>query len=183
VPPARKERADSQRNRALVLVAARSAFATEGPDVPLDEIARRAGVGAGTVHRHFPTKNALLAGVVVDRLEEIAALATRVADADDPGTAFFDVVRRLTAEARENLVLTTALDGDTGPEIAAAAARLTAALSKLLDQAQRAGAVKPDITAGSLHAILGGVIAMERRLPEADSGLGLQIVLDGLRAR
>jgi AcrR family transcriptional regulator len=135
------------------------------------------------VHRHFPTKDALLAGVVVDRLEEITELAIGLSAAADPEAAFFEVVRRLTTEARANLVLTTALDGEAGPEISAAGARLTAALSTLLDRAQRAGAVKPDLTAESLHAVLGGAIAMERRLPTAQSGLGLQIVLDGLRAQ
>src|SRR5215472_3500974 len=64
-------RADAQRNRARVLQAARRAFAAEGVSVPLDEIARRAGVGAGTVYRHFPSKEALFEAVVHDRLRQL----------------------------------------------------------------------------------------------------------------
>jgi len=178
----RRLRADAARNRALVLATARDAFATEGPELSLDEIARRAGVGAGTVHRHFPTKQALLAGVVIDRLEGLAALAGDLAEADDAGEAFFEFLERLTDEARENLVLTTALDGEIGPEVARAGAKLTAGLTVLLERAQRAGVVKPDLTAQSVHAILSGVITMERRLAPAERGIGFRVVVDGLRA-
>jgi AcrR family transcriptional regulator len=66
-------RSDARHNRQRVLAAARTSFAEEGPDVPLDVIAERAGVGAGTVHRHFPTKEALIAAVVTDRLAGLAA--------------------------------------------------------------------------------------------------------------
>src|SRR5438876_7565800 len=78
-------RADAQRNRAKVLAAAQEAFAAEGIAVPLDEIARRAGVGAGTVYRHFPTKEALFEAVIADRLEHFAEHATSLGTAEDSG--------------------------------------------------------------------------------------------------
>src|ERR1700744_902266 len=72
-PPAPKLRADARRNREKVLHAARDAFAESGSDVPLDEIAARAGVGAGTVSRHFPSKEALFEAVISARIEDLVA--------------------------------------------------------------------------------------------------------------
>jgi AcrR family transcriptional regulator len=166
-----------------VLAAARTSFAEEGPDVPLDVIAERAGVGAGTVHRHFPTKEALIAAVVTDRLAGLAERATALADAEQPTDAFFEFVRELTAQARQNVVLTSALDrAELGSAGAAAGADLARALGVLLERAQRAGGVRPGLTVTDLHAILSGVIAMERNLSPDHHGMGLDIVLTGLRA-
>jgi AcrR family transcriptional regulator len=147
-------------------------------------IAERAGVGAGTVHRHFPTKEALIAAVVADRLAGLAERATELADAEQPTDAFFEFVRDLTAQARQNVVLSSALDATE-----LASARVTAgtdlarALEVLLERAQRAGGVRPDLTVTDLHAILSGVIAMERNLSPDHRGIGLDIVLAGLRPR
>jgi AcrR family transcriptional regulator len=179
----RRPRADAERNRWLVLDAARAAFAAEGPGVSLDEIARRAGVGPGTVHRHFPTKQALLTAVVVDRLEDLATTARGLIDAPDPGAAFFEFLALLTEHSRENLVLAAALDGEIGPEVTQAGALLTSALAELLGRAQRAGVVKPELSVEALHAILSGAIAAERRLPVRERGIGVRIIADGLRVR
>jgi len=167
-----------------VLAAARESFALDGPDVPLDVIALRAGVGAGTVHRHFPTKESLIAAVVTGRLAGLAARARELADAADPAAAFLAYLRELTAEARHNVALTGALGGTgIGADGAEAAAALAAALGHLLQRAQRGGGVRADLTIPDLHAILGGVIAMERALPAGRQGIGLEVVLDGLTAR
>ena len=91
-------RADARRNRDRVLEAARTAFAAEGSDVPLDEIARRAGVGAGTVYRHFATKEALFEAVVFDRIGELVEEARALSDDPDPGRAFSSFVERLGRE-------------------------------------------------------------------------------------
>ena len=88
-PGPRRLRADARRNRQRVLDAATAAFATEGVAVPVDEIARRAGVGAGTVYRHFPTKEALVEAIVLSRVEWLIGEARVLAGTDDPGTAFF----------------------------------------------------------------------------------------------
>src|SRR3954447_4416845 len=84
----RAPRADARRNRQRVLEAAESAFAGEGISVPIDEIARRAGVGAGTVYRHFPTKDALLHAILAIRVERMTEEAHAAARAPDPGAAF-----------------------------------------------------------------------------------------------
>jgi AcrR family transcriptional regulator len=177
-------RADARRNRERVLAAAREAFANEGPEVPLDVIAERAGVGAGTVHRHFPTKESLVAAVVTDRLAGLAARADALIDAADPTAAFTAFVRELTAEARHNVALSGALGGaGIGPDGAAAAAALAGSLGRLLARAQRDGGIRAELTVPDLHAILSGVITMERSLSAEHQGIGLAIVIDGLARR
>ncbi|WP_037570367.1 TetR/AcrR family transcriptional regulator [Phaeacidiphilus oryzae] len=177
----RAPRADALRNRARILAAAREAFAHDGVDVPLDAVAERAGVGAGTVHRHFPTKEALVTAVIADRLDRLADRAAEF-DGADPVGDFFAFLAELTDSARDNLALASALDGTFGTEGEASAARLAAALESLLAAAQRAGGVRRDVTAAELHAILSGVLAAEGRLPPARRGLGLEIAVAGLRS-
>ena len=98
VSQTRPLRADARRNRDRVLEAALAAFGTEGSDVSLDEIARRAGVGAGTVYRHFPTKEALFEAVVFDRIGELVEEARALLDDPDPGRAFSSFAERLACE-------------------------------------------------------------------------------------
>src|SRR5690242_14517236 len=81
-------RADARRNRQRVLDVAAAAFTTEGPGVSVHEIARRAGVGTGTVSRHFPTKEALFQAIVLDRIEQCVTAARELADSHEPGAAF-----------------------------------------------------------------------------------------------
>src|SRR3984885_5201771 len=97
-PAGRALRAGAARNREKVLRAARDAFAESGYGVPLDEIAARAGVGPGTVYRHFPTKEALFEAVVTVRVQDLAANARAGADAADPGQAFFGFLALVAAE-------------------------------------------------------------------------------------
>src|SRR5262245_60355099 len=83
-------RADARRNRQRVLEVAFAVFAAEGLAVPVHEIARRAGLGTGTVSRHFPTKEALFQAVFLDRVERLADRARMLAEAGDPGAAFVE---------------------------------------------------------------------------------------------
>jgi AcrR family transcriptional regulator len=175
----RAPRADALRNRARILTAARAAFARDGVDVPLDTIAERAGVGAGTVHRHFPTKEALVTAVIADRLDQLADRAAELGD--DPAEDFFTFLAELADSARDNLALTSALNGSFGIEGEASAARLANAFQALLSAAQRSGDVRRDVTVAEVHAILAGVLATESRLPPTRRGLGLEIAIAGLR--
>ena len=177
----RAPRADAQRNRAKILAAAGEAFAGEGPDVPLDAVAALAGVGAGTVHRHFPTKESLIAAVVAARLERLADRADALGA--EPSADFFAFLTELAAEARQNIVLASALGGTLGAEGDQAAQRLSKGLASLLRAAQRSGVIRDDITVAELHAIIAGAVAIERGLPAGRQGLGLEVVLAGLRAR
>src|ERR1700739_2192398 len=96
--PARPLRADAARNRARVLEVAYETFAAEGLSVPIDEIARRAGVGAGTVYRHFPTKADLFRAVVEDRIRRIVEEGRALLAAGDPGEALFKFLRSMVLQ-------------------------------------------------------------------------------------
>lgn len=104
-------RADARRNRERVLAVAREAFAAAGVGVPLDEIAARAGVGAGTVYRHFPTKEALFEAVIVARVQDLLTEARDRLHAADPGAAFFGYLARLGAEAAMKRDMSDAFSG------------------------------------------------------------------------
>src|SRR5881409_3662812 len=97
--PARPLRADARRNRARVLQVAYETFAAEGLAVPIDEIARRAGVGAGTVYRHFPTKEALFEAVFADRVRHMLADGRALLDSVGPGEALYAFLREIVRTA------------------------------------------------------------------------------------
>ncbi|NYI88148.1 AcrR family transcriptional regulator [Amycolatopsis endophytica] len=176
-------RADARRNRARVLAAAHAAFADEGPSVPLDEIARRAGVGAGTVYRHFPSKEMLFEAVVLDRIAWLTEQARERLEAGDPGVVFFEFFDVVAAQALLNKALCDALEASTGLPMKATSdesSEFRAAFADLLRRAQAAGTVRADVEPGDLAALLAGYLAIQRQAPE---GRPLaRIISDGLRA-
>ncbi|MFE6924031.1 TetR/AcrR family transcriptional regulator [Nocardia sp. NPDC057663] len=173
-------RADARRNRELVLTAAQEAFAAEGLSVPIDEIARRAGVGAGTVYRHFPTKEALFTAAIIDRVERAAAYARELAEAADAGAAFFEFLAFL---GRENGVKRDLADAVGSDQLAAlgASADLTGAIGTLLRRAQRDGAIRSDIDVDDLMLILKAGFGATREADERQRNLTFAVILDGLR--
>lgn len=178
-------RADAQRNRARVLAAAEAVFAAEGIGVPIDLIAEKAGVGVGTLYRHFPTKEKLFEAILVGRMEEIAADARRRADAPDPGAAFFAFLGYIVDESALKRDLIQALLG-AGVEIEEAVADvkedLHSSVSALLAAAQAAGAVRADVTAAVVLSLVGATcLAAERPHLAAPPADILAIVCDGLR--
>ncbi|HEV2780424.1 MAG TPA: helix-turn-helix domain-containing protein [Actinophytocola sp.] len=178
-------RADAQRNRARVLAAATEAFAAEGLAVPLDEIARRAGVGAGTVYRHFPTKEALFEAVMLDRITRLTEYAKTLAEAEDPGAAFFEFLRRMVFGAASSKDLIDALIGQelSGAGLIVAAKRdLHQAGAELLTRAQRASAVRADIGGTELMTLLSGTTLALQQNP-ADGEIVFAVLRDGLRAQ
>ncbi|MEU6421296.1 TetR/AcrR family transcriptional regulator [Streptomyces spiralis] len=159
-------RADARRNRERILQTARAAFAAEGLAVPLDEIARRAGVGPGTVHRHFPTKEALFEAVVREHLEQLTFDARAALAEADAGPAFFAFLARMTAEADAKQDLTEAITaaGDPmGVEAEELAAQLRELFGALLSRAQQAGAVRDDVDAADVQAIVVAALTAGRR--------------------
>lgn len=184
MPDARPLRADARRNRERVLDVARAAFAAEGLAVPLDEIARRAGVGPGTLYRHFSTKESLFAAVVDDRLRRLAGEGAALRESADPGAAFFTFLDRLAAEAGPKRDLFDALASagvEAGPAVTAAADELRAQITCLLGRAQAAGAVRADLRREDLTALLSGLLFAMRPRPGADPGRVLSVFRDGLR--
>jgi AcrR family transcriptional regulator len=165
-----------------VLAAAAEAFAERGYDVPLDEIAIAAGVGPGTVYRHFPTKEALFDAVSFARVQEHAADARARATADDPGAAFDGFLARLAEAAERKRDLPDALAGAGAEGVAEAVAELQDALAVLLRRAQAAGAVRGEITVKDLIALLKGLLYVVRTDPEPELRQRVFAVLrDGLR--
>jgi AcrR family transcriptional regulator len=184
----REPRADARRNRERVLRTAQQMFAAEGLGVSLDEIARRAGVGPGTVHRHFPAKEALYLAVAVDQVEQMATEAKVLAATGDPATALFTQLSRMMAFGAENVAVKSALMAAEFDLRAAApdiAADLTRHLADLLDRAQAARAVRGDVTVEEVMALVAGAFAAIRHAGAETSRQRAahiaQLILDGLR--
>ncbi len=179
-PAPRPMRADAQRNREQVLRTAAEVFAVEGLSVPVHEIARRAGVGTGTVSRHFPTKESLYAAVLLDRMGELSAYADTQAVENDPGTAFFALLTRLVHEGATHKGLAEALTG-SGFDIEAAASaadcNVSDRLYNLLSEAQHAGAVDPAVTFADIKALTAGCLAYDG--PDPDRVI--EVICRGLR--
>jgi AcrR family transcriptional regulator len=174
---ARPLRADAARNRENVLRAARDAFAESGYGVPLDEIAARAGVGPGTVYRHFPTKEALFEAVVTARVQDLVADARARADACDPGEAFFGFLARIAAEsaAKRDLPDAISIPGSLRED-------LNAALDVLLRRAQQAEAVRADVRTPDLIVLFKGLFASLADISDpARRDLVFAVLADGLR--
>jgi AcrR family transcriptional regulator len=192
-PPAahgsdRELRADARRNRERVLRTAQQVFATEGLGVSLDEIARRAGVGPGTVHRHFPAKEALYLAVAADQLQQLVAQAKALAATDDPEVALLTLFSRMMATGAENAAVKSALaaaEFDLRTADPSVAAALTRHVADLLNRAQAVGAVRDDLTVEELMALVAGALAAIRHASAETSRERsahiVQIILDGLR--
>ncbi|RMI29378.1 TetR/AcrR family transcriptional regulator [Nocardia stercoris] len=190
-------RADARRNRERVLAAAREAFAAEGISVPLDEIARRAGVGPGTVYRHFPTKEALFHAAILDNMERTIARARELSAAADPGSAFFEFLGGLLAESTVKRDLADAVGGNLSaqsgadaahgqlsPEFVAPQKTLVALIGSLLHRAQDCGAVRPDLAVDDLMLVLkGAFMATAQAAGDEQRRRAFAVILDGLRAR
>lgn len=183
--PERRLRADAARNRARVLDVAFETFAAEGLSVPIDEIARRAGVGAGTVYRHFPTKEALFAAVIEHRMRQAVDEGRALLESEGPGEALFAFLRSIVLQwGATDRGLVDALAG-FGIDIACAAPEaedaFLGALDDLLQAAQTAGTARKDVGVREVKSILVGCQAMESYNPELAERV-TDVVIDGLRA-
>jgi AcrR family transcriptional regulator len=181
-------RADARRNRERLLVAADLVFAEQGIGASTEEVARRAEVGIGTVFRHFPTKESLLEAVFVARLRGLADTAEKLSLAEDAGPAFFAFLDAVLDQSGAKKAFSEALAG-AGVDVVAAAAPVKSALyqagATLLARAQRCGAVRPDLTADELMALLVG-LARTAEHTAHDPALRKRtvgVLVDGLRPR
>jgi AcrR family transcriptional regulator len=183
--PNRPLRADAARNRARVLEVAYDTFAAEGLSVPIDEIARRAGVGAGTVYRHFPTKDDLFRAVVDNRLRHIVDEGSALARNEAPDQALFVFLRSLVLQfGATDRGLADALAGagvDVETAMPETETAFLAILRSLLEAGQKAGTVRPDVDLTDVKALLVGCLEMQAAKPDAAERL-TAVVLDGLRA-
>ncbi len=179
--PERPLRADAARNRARVLEAALEAFAAEGLSVPIDEIARRAGVGAGTVYRHFPAKEDLVGAVIADQMQRIIDGGYALLEAGKPGEALFTFLRAAVEWSATNRGLVDTFAG-SDVEVKDEEEQFKELLGELLRAAQDAGAARKDVGVADIKALMVGLQAMHSYNGDAAARL-IEVVLDGLRAR
>jgi AcrR family transcriptional regulator len=176
-------RADAARNRARVLAAADEVFTAKGTGASTEDVAERAGVGIGTVFRHFPAKQELISAVLDDRIARLAREAHALGGADDPGAAFLTFFSGLIEHALANRALVDALGGTAHP-VSDAKRDLLQAGGVLLARAQAAGAIRADLDADDLQALVTGCLEMERRGRESGRpGRMLALMQDALKPR
>jgi AcrR family transcriptional regulator len=178
-------RADARRNRAKLLEAAEQVLAEKGPGASTDEIAKAAGVGIGTLFRHFPTKEALIEGVFTARVRRMTDEATRLAATDD-GLEVFLRHAVEQAEVKNALAgLLTSAGVDLAATIDGVRDDLMTALGALLSNAQRSGAVRRDLQVPDLIGLLAGAsraIEYAGADPSARERI-IAVIVDGLRPR
>ncbi|MFJ7066680.1 TetR/AcrR family transcriptional regulator [Streptomyces sp. NPDC101115] len=180
-------RADARRNHERLLAEARAAFAAQGTDASLEDIARRAGVGIGTLYRHFPTREELLGAVFRDGLEELLDRSAELAGSSDPCAALVGWLRTLIAHAGEYRGLSVALMSASygrSSALAECSEPLRAAGERLLARAREAGTVRADVSIGDLMKLTNAIALAAERSPE-DPDLAdrlLDLTVRGLRA-
>jgi AcrR family transcriptional regulator len=184
---ARPMRADAQRNYARLLAAASAVFVEHGADdASLEEIARRAGVGIGTLYRHFPNRQALLEAVYRDQVQALQSRADELLDTADPGAALESWLRALLAFSRAKHSMMSALLATLGKDselMSSCSTAIMDAAGTLLKRAQQAGVVRADADAGDLIRLMHAVSLATQRAP-SDPGQTdrlLRLILDGLR--
>jgi AcrR family transcriptional regulator len=178
----RPKRADARRNYEKVLAAAREAFAEGGEATALEDIARRAGVGIGTLYRHFPNRQALLEAVYVDEVEAMCRSAAEL-DGSDPWEALNRWFERFIAYIGTKRALAAELSNyleQDAPLFQVCRSSLFEAGEPLLKSAQEAGVVRPDVSIGEVIQMVVGIA----KIPAKDATQNehiLRIALDGLR--
>jgi AcrR family transcriptional regulator len=183
----RKPRADAQRNRDGLLEAAKAAFAEVGPEASLDEIARRASVGIGTLYRHFPTRDAIVEAVYRREVQQLADAAPRLVDALPPAEAlrawmrvFIDYIaaKKVIAPALKSLV------GGGSALYADSSARINGAIALLVERARASGDIRPDAdSADLLRALIGFAYVNSAPDWEASALRLIDLLIDGLRSQ
>jgi len=183
-PTRRRRRADACHNDECLLTAATAAFTEHGPAASLDDIARRAGVGIGTLYRHFPTRQALVEAVYRSHIDALSAEAEGLLGAPVPGDALAAWLRSVLAHNVTQRCLKEALMNEGGSEVhGSCKPRMVAAGAALLARAQQAGAVRPGLDISDLLRLVYAIALATEKAPD---GAGqaerlLALMLDGLR--
>jgi AcrR family transcriptional regulator len=183
--PAEQLRADARQNHARLISAATEAFADKGADAPLEDIARRAGVGIGTLYRHFPSRLALQAAVFRTQVRAICDQGDALTRTDSPGPAFASWARALAGYLVTKRGLSRTLIDAVGVEselITSCWTTMRETTERLLVNAQRAGVIRPDVTAMDVMRLIHGVAVSSEKDRDRTDHL-LSITLDGLAAK
>lgn len=186
-PEARAQRADARRNVERLIATARAAFAADGPNAPLDDIARAAGVGSGTLYRHFPTRLALIEAVYRDSVERLCAEGDRLAATEPPAAALVDWLRGFVTVVSEKRGLAAALsdEGRAQSLFGECHAMINTSGAALLDRAKDAGAIRPDVPLADLLRMAKAFALAAETSPEGPALAErlLALSMDGLRPR
>jgi AcrR family transcriptional regulator len=174
----RPQRASSRRNFESLLAAAREVFAADGVNGSLEEIARRAGVGIGTLYRHFPTRQALFEAVYLDEVEDFSRVADELGD-HDPWDALEIWLRRFVGYATTKKAIYEALNIDS-PMFAACVDRIRRTGGPLLERAQDAGKARPDVGFEDVRYLINGVSGANFA-DDAQRERVLTMALDGIK--
>ncbi|MBV9451780.1 MAG: TetR/AcrR family transcriptional regulator [Streptosporangiaceae bacterium] len=181
--PPEQLRADARQNHARLLAAASEAFAEHGADAPLEDIARRAGVGIGTLYRHFPTRLDLQAAAFRNQVTVLCGQAEEHLDERPRGHAFFDWIKALAAYMTSKRGLSKALMEALGKDaevISTCWVAMRDTTERTLTEAQQAGLIRTDVDPIDVMRLVHGVVSGSERAPEQTPRL-LSIMLDGLR--
>ncbi|MEV4127424.1 TetR family transcriptional regulator [Nocardia sp. NPDC049707] len=179
----RPMRADARRNYERVVTSAQEAFAEQGPDVPLEEIARRAGVGIGTLYRHFPSREVLIEAVYRSSIEQLSARAHELLETHSAVEAFEIWLREQVQWVMANRSLATTMKAgmDKGsPTFTLCRSMITDAAAALLNAAQDAGDIRRDIEPRDLLRFGHGIGVACETVPEAAPRM-IDVTLDGMR--
>ena len=183
---ARKLRADAERNREQLIAAAKAAFAARGADAPLEDIARRAGLGIGTLYRHFPTREALLAAVYRREVEQLAAAADRLLAERPPLAALEAWLGQLVDYLATKRVIAPALQASPGEGSAAYAAggpAVVGAMQRVLAAALASGEMRADVSPDDLMRLIAGLAyGYDRPDWAASSRRLIGVLIAGLRS-
>jgi AcrR family transcriptional regulator len=182
----RPQRADARRNRERVITAAGVVFGEHGHDAQMDDVAKRAGVGVGTVYRHFPTKEALIEALAVDRFEKILAAGQEALLNPDPWQAFEGAIwagAELTASDRSFTEIVGEISGPM-PLPQELQTALDATFGELVRRAQEAGALRADLVMDDIPMLMCGIGIGARKTHACPDAWRrhVAIVIDGLRA-
>jgi AcrR family transcriptional regulator len=179
-------RADAQRNYDKIVQVATEAFAEKGTGASLDDIACRAGVGPGTLYRHFPPRDALLAASLDGALAELGATARRLVEAPDAAAALdewiVELARHLRTYGGLPESIATALQDPSSP-LCTSCQPMTKGTAKILERAKEAGAVRADVQASDLNALIGSLAWAAEQRGDSDAALQrlIRLVTEGLR--
>ena len=181
-------RADARRNRERILQSARAAFAESGADAQIDDVARHAGVGVGTVYRHFPTKQALLTELVRQTFRLFTEWAREALEAGgEPFALIEGLLRRIAETAAGDAGVQYALASSDAQaarsEAQAEQDELIAVIAELIERARRAGTIRPGIEATDIAMLICGVVSAMGPRPGFDWRRHLDLVIDALRVR
>jgi AcrR family transcriptional regulator len=179
----RTRRADAERNRRRLLDAATEMFSERGLDVGVGEIAQQAGVGRGTLFRNFPTKEHLIAAIVVERINESIGRAREALEADDPGDALFALIDQAVTRSQVDRALFDALSEDwmANENIRCGHVEMIGVLETLLQRAQEEGAVRSDVSAVDVVMMVKGVCEAVRSFQHVNPDVAMR-QLDLVRA-